>query len=183
MPHAHATRYVSCLQSLLAACGAGVAPHSGSGGDLAAAGRAAEEVARLVLWRREHEDRRALFSHYYHVSGRVATQGRGVHGSGCRRRAAKGLCCCVILDPCGLQRPVLRPCAPGSAISTPAGCVVPELAQLPKQRWRAAVAAGRGLGTAAANAAADPAAAAELGGCTARAGAGTPVMGGTGCCR
>ncbi|KAI8470482.1 MAG: hypothetical protein J3K34DRAFT_420654 [Monoraphidium minutum] len=52
-------RYISRLQSLLAACS------GGSAGDLAGAGAAAEGVARLVLWRREHEDRRALFSHYY----------------------------------------------------------------------------------------------------------------------
>ena len=56
--------YISRLQQLVAA--APLKPGGGymTGTSTAAAGAAAE-ASQLVQWRRVHEDRRALFSHFY----------------------------------------------------------------------------------------------------------------------
>ncbi len=63
----HPQRYISRLQQLLAATDSATSPHNCDPTKVAAAeaAGAAAALSSLVTWRRSHEDRRALFSHWY----------------------------------------------------------------------------------------------------------------------
>ena len=58
-------QYIERLRQLLAAPSLGSSGSSRAGGSSGGSGSSGGELERLVAWRREHEDRRAMFSHFY----------------------------------------------------------------------------------------------------------------------